>query len=92
MSELLKRQKPQLLQFLENVIKSKGLKELEPHQRELGNIVKNALSLVKELNASRSLQDILVNIVQSLLLPVLRMKLSEILMVVPRFLSEVCGG
>jgi hypothetical protein len=90
MSELLKRQKPQLVQFIETFIQGNGFPQLEPHKRELGNIVKNALNLVKELNASRSLQDILVNIVQNLLLPMLRMQLS--LLEVPSFLSEVCGG
>jgi hypothetical protein len=90
MSELLKRQKPQLVQFIENFIHSNDFPQLEQHKRELGNIVKNALNLVKELNANRSLQDILVNIVQNLLLPMLRMQLS--LLEVPSFLSEVCGG
>jgi hypothetical protein len=90
MSEMLKRQKPQLVQFIQSFIQSNGFPQLEPHERELGNIVKNALNLVKDLNASRSLQDILVNIVQTLLLPMLRMQLS--LLEVPSSLSEVCGG
>ena len=90
MSELLKRRKPKLVQLLQTFIDSDSdFSHLSKHLKELGNIVKNALGLVKELNASRSLQDILVNIVQTLLLPILRMQLS--LSEVPSFLLEVCG-
>lgn len=89
MSDMLKSRKPQLVQLLQTFIDSE-FPELKRHLKELSNIVKNALGLVKELNASRSLQDILVSIVQSLLLPMLRMQLS--LLEVPSFLAAVCGG
>jgi hypothetical protein len=90
-SELLKSRKPQLVQLLQNFVdENSDFPDLKRHLKELGNIVKKALDLVKELNASRSLQDILVNIVQTLLLPMLRMRLS--LLEVPSFLTAVCGG
>jgi hypothetical protein len=92
MSDLLKSRKPQLIQLLQNFVNTYKVEfpQLQQHVKELGKIVKNALDLAKELNASRSLQDILVNIVQTLLLPMLRMKLS--LAEVPKFLAAVCCG
>ena len=91
MSEMLKKRKPELVQLLQHFIDSNSdFPDLKRHLKELGNIVKNSLGLVKDLNATRSLQDILVNIVQTLLLPMLRMELS--LLEVPSFLTAVCGG